>query len=94
MSKLRGRSSAIFLLNLETRELYGVFEAEGQPGLDIEPEAWAGQSYNGRRTSRFPAQVSGRQSKGGSGRVVRSGKLMAYRAFSVCVFTVPLHHRV
>jgi len=57
VSKLRARSSAIFLLNMETREMFGVFEAEGAPGLDLEPDAWAGQqSFNGRRSSRFPAQ--------------------------------------
>lgn len=38
--KLRSKSSAIFLLNMESKELYGVFEADGAGGLDLEPEAW------------------------------------------------------
>ena len=58
ISKLRSKHSAIFLLNMETREMFGVFEADGGGGMDLEPEAWAGQSYNGRKTSRFPAQVN------------------------------------
>lgn len=57
VNKLRSKTSAIFLLNMESREMFGVFEADGAPGLDLEPEAWAGSGFNGRRTSRFPAQV-------------------------------------
>lgn len=59
--RLKHKASAIFLLNLESKEMYGVFEAEGAPGLDLEPDAWAGQAsanYKGAapRSSRFPAQ--------------------------------------
>ena len=59
--RLKHKTSAIFLFNLESKELYGVFEAEGQPGLDLDPEAWQGSVgtsyYKGHRpSSRYPAQ--------------------------------------
>lgn len=58
--RLKHKASAIFLINLESKELFGVFEADGQPGLDLEPDAWSGSassSYKGsNRSSRFPAQ--------------------------------------
>jgi len=63
MKQLKHRASAIFLLNMETRELFGVFEAEGRAGMDIEPTAWnsgasGGSGRHGRTSSRFPAQCS------------------------------------
>lgn len=57
VNKLRSKKSAIFLLNLESRELFGVFQAEGDPGFNLEPDAWMGSDCNASHTSRFPAQV-------------------------------------
>ena len=37
-----------FLFNLKSDQLIGIFEAEGPPQLNLDPEAWSGQ---------FPAQV-------------------------------------
>ena len=38
----------IFLLNFQTREVFGPFRANGAAALDIVPEAWGGK---------FPAQL-------------------------------------
>ena len=33
----------LFLYNFSARVLYGVFEALGEPGMDICPSAWTGR---------------------------------------------------
>mmetsp|Transcript_26308 Transcript_26308/g.61387 ORF Transcript_26308/g.61387 Transcript_26308/m.61387 type:complete len:464 (-) Transcript_26308:157-1548(-) len=47
LSKLSD-TSRLFLFNVRTRQMMGVFQPEGVPGLDLEPQAWEG---------RFPVQV-------------------------------------
>jgi hypothetical protein len=51
--KIRTKSTAIFLLNFERSEIFGVFKAGGLPALNIEPDAWK-FSAKGKN---FPAQV-------------------------------------
>ena len=36
-------SSRLFLFNVRTRQMMGVFQPEGISGLDLEPQAWAGR---------------------------------------------------
>jgi hypothetical protein len=44
----------LFLFNFTDRHLYGVFQATGNGGLDLQPDAWKTTSDNGRG---FPAQL-------------------------------------
>ena len=46
-------TTPLFLLNIESRQVLGVFFAEGRVAMDIVPEAWK-QTGNGRS---FPAQI-------------------------------------
>eukprot|EP00326_Haptolina_ericina_P035805 CAMPEP_0181243516 /NCGR_PEP_ID=MMETSP1096-20121128/42319_1 /TAXON_ID=156174 ORGANISM="Chrysochromulina ericina, Strain CCMP281" /NCGR_SAMPLE_ID=MMETSP1096 /ASSEMBLY_ACC=CAM_ASM_000453 /LENGTH=469 /DNA_ID=CAMNT_0023339905 /DNA_START=60 /DNA_END=1470 /DNA_ORIENTATION=- len=48
LSKL-GDSSYLFLFNVRSRQLLGIFQPEGPAGMDLEPNAWGG--------GRFPVQV-------------------------------------
>ncbi|KAF5734986.1 hypothetical protein HS088_TW15G00485 [Tripterygium wilfordii] len=45
----------LFLYNYSTHQLYGVFEAAGFGGSNIDPSAWEDKKFPGQ--SRFPAQV-------------------------------------
>lgn len=67
VNQLCDKTSAIFLLNMESKEMFGVFEADGSPGLNLDPDAWtvadnipsrssSKNSINRKHTSRFPAQ--------------------------------------
>ena len=49
LSKLSG-SSLLFLFNVRTRKLLGVFQPDGAAGLELEPSAFGGDG-------RFPVQV-------------------------------------
>jgi len=48
LSKM-GDSSFLFLFNVRSRQLLGVFQPDGPAGMDLEPSAWGG--------GRFPVQV-------------------------------------
>jgi hypothetical protein len=61
--RLVGACTALFLLNVQTRRVHGVFWPDGPPAMDIEPEAWGGSKKGSRKKgsrkmgSRFPAQL-------------------------------------
>lgn len=72
MLKAMRRISAdtdIFLLNFETRTIYGVFRAVGKPGANLARDAWGSGS-----SSQFPAQLRITVPGGDIDQVFRSGR--------------------
>ena len=56
MIKVSG-STALFLFNFDTRQMHGVFAADGKAGLNLEPAAFGGFRRKGPEgSSPFPAQ--------------------------------------
>ena len=62
MMRVAAGYTYIFLYDLSEQKLFGLFEAVGEPGKSIEPEAWGGRwpRVEGDPPSKptpFPAQV-------------------------------------
>eukprot|EP00959_Pyramimonas_sp_CCMP1952_P415046 8696363-Pyramimonas_sp.AAC.2 len=49
MKHLNWRETAVFLFNVSSKTLHGIFECDGRVGLNLNPNAWRG---------RFPAQAA------------------------------------